>query len=313
MADFHIIPTYSFEDLLEKLKNYDDKHWIFRGQYCEWHLESSLERAIESSGLNLKEDGEKIEAEMIRSFRRYYDGEDRKIVAKDTLYCLSLLQHHGAPTRLLDWTYSWYVAVYNAIECAFNNAKKGELKRNCAVWYLDTDWCSSKAKESIITQKMKKPKMTEEKVKKEVKEFMENRGDDKKRIEHPEIFDKWHHIKNIKFRSLEGPYKFVLKENPFTLHNRLFVQQAVSLCPGDLSVPFEENLEALAGWEEHVGKITCSMSIDNFQKALKDLWKMNISRASLYPGLDGYVSSMKYNIGLFREIRGLREKAKQTL
>jgi hypothetical protein len=34
----------------------------------------------------------------------------------DWLEWIALMQHYGAPTRFLDWTYSLYVAVFFAVE-----------------------------------------------------------------------------------------------------------------------------------------------------------------------------------------------------
>lgn len=41
------------------------------------------------------------------------------------------MHHHGAPTRLLDFTYSIYVATYFAAENA---------ERDAAVWAIDGRW-----------------------------------------------------------------------------------------------------------------------------------------------------------------------------
>ncbi|HWP42816.1 MAG TPA: FRG domain-containing protein [Blastocatellia bacterium] len=80
-------------------------NFAFRGQSdASYDLRTSLVRLAGTT--------EKLEGHLLRNFRKY---ARRDAVADDSVWnWLALAQHHGLPTRLLDWTFSPLVAMHFA-------------------------------------------------------------------------------------------------------------------------------------------------------------------------------------------------------
>ena len=288
--DFFIKKVTNSEELFKELQNdkYKNK-WAFRGQFSDWYLETTLERACKCADLIGERDREYIEDSMIRQFKRLYDGQDKDVVQNDTLYCLSLMRHHGAPIRLIDFTYSIYIAAYFALEYAYDNRPKEKKRlmenknneRACTVWCVNMNWVEEQGIRIIKSTEIKQEDLITQ------RSYLTKRDDT-----------------TFKPLYMENQYTFISFENPVLQHSRLHLQQGVFLCPGNINKTFEQNLKALNGWDQEtaVVKIVCKADTQDLCDALEKCRRMNISRESLFPGLDGLAQAMKYHISFYRKL-----------
>jgi hypothetical protein len=94
--------------------------WVFRGHAnASYKLIPSVGR-----GTHTSRNREKYEESLFDIFRREASGCLSAVPTNDWDW-LSLAQHHGLPTRLLDWTYNPLTALYFAVES--NPDLDGEL------------------------------------------------------------------------------------------------------------------------------------------------------------------------------------------
>jgi hypothetical protein len=251
-----------------KLKKWSDIHeyqkhgWLYRGQKDKaWELQTSLERLC--NRLRIKSHEWPVaEMRLIRSFKRaYHQYASHEPGENHRLEWCSIMQHYGAPTRLLDFTYSIYVAAYFATEAA---------EQSSVVWAFHSPWCLKASQQCFL-----RARKNADLVQKIGQPFMEN--------------------DELAVNELCGakPYvQAVLPTNAFRLNERLRIQQGVFLIPGDVTKPFMKNLLALPGVGDPRNAIKIIIPATERIKMLKCLWEMNVSRAALFPGIDGYAQSL---------------------
>jgi FRG domain-containing protein len=198
----------------------------------------------------------------------------------DALGWLALLRHHGAPTRLLDFSQSFYVAVWFAIESADGDA---------AVWAVDLQRLREAAGARLAAF-------------------------DPKLAELPP--ESWELAKAVLGRRDLGAG--VVAVEPFQLDERLAAQQGMFLVSLDPSRSFVDNLAATFGVDEldfrqpprafgsaaEAGDALAASVVEVVlpqalhRPAREDLWRMNLTAASFFPGMDGFARSLLYYVGL---------------
>jgi len=237
--------------------------WIFRGHaLAKWDLQTTLERALFRLGSAARSrpmarDVEEIlQREFCRHFHRYSADVPRN---EDQLEWLSIMQHHGAPTRLSDWTFSEYIALFFAI----NDAQVGST---CAIWAVNQTKCWQRFKSKLP---------------KDIQALLDE--DDK----HPRAID-W---------MLDHDETLIAPLNPLRLSTRLSVQQGTFLVPLNMKLSFQDNFDADIGphralWRKI--KIRCTRKF--LYSAFTELRRVNITDLSLFPGIDGLARSMLLSV-----------------
>jgi hypothetical protein len=261
---------------LEKWQEYQSfvqqfsENWAFRGQAdARWVLNNAIERT------DFIHHYKGIEADFVAEFQR----GARNYLSRDEtpghlIEWLALMQHHGAPTRLLDLSKSPFISAYFAFEQSWM-----EEGSHVAVWGLNIHYMKTKALQ-ILTE--------------EYGEAL----DQSKNLINETLFEKIFYANN---RSLVFPVE------PFRMNKRYSLQQSIFVSTGISELPLMQQLEFLEdGIEKAVVKIEIPAVYKN--EALRDLLQMNLHRASLFPDLDGYAASMRLRYNSLRRPEEIMEE-----
>jgi FRG domain len=253
MDDF---ASKSLEDWDEIAEQTGLRDYVFRGQTdSSWGLSTSLERQCRRLELDNVQETEEF---LIREFqRRYHHYSDSVPDLTKGIEWLSIMQHHGAPTRLLDWTYSPLVGCYFAVEGGTDES---------ALWRINAKWCLEQAIANAgwtASDKLASPGWEEADMAEVSQALMGTK---------------------------EKP--FVRPVTPFRLNPRLSVQQGTFLWCGDVERSFEDNLRSMEGYDKKENIIKFVIPKTLGLKAIKELYRANVTRASLFPGLDGFAQAL---------------------
>jgi FRG domain len=228
--------------------------FVYRGVADQsWGLETSLKR-LGGEFVN-------VERPLLRSFRKY--AEPGSIPAETLWVRLSVAQHHGLPTRVLDWTVSPKVAVH------FATAEEDHYDKDGAIWCID-----------VVKARSLLPKA--------LRDVLENEYAFLFSVEMLDIIESL-----SEFDSLATEYgSFVLFFEPPSLDARIVNQGAImSVMPGATLVLSE----FLEGHPEICMRIIIPKEL---KWEIRDkLDQDNVTEPMLFPGLDGLSRWLKRYYG----------------
>lgn len=277
----------SWEQIFQ-LNKYFLSSFIFRGHSdYTWALETSIERTISKFEIHsYPKDITTDERWMLHEFKRKaHHYLNHNLDYEDHFEWLAIMQHYGAPTRLLDFTYSLFIASYFAVIDSATDA---------AIWAINR----YTIRDNLV---------------------------DKKKVEYKKRYilkDEINDI-HIKFansfinRKYSSDYRYpslVIPLEPKLLNERLSRQQGLFLMPTNPEISFVDNLYAIlelkstlpksVGFEElvtlsndhglntQVEILKIRIPAELHSNIIRYLSEMNVTAEILFPGLSGLAQSL---------------------
>ncbi|MCC5880996.1 MAG: FRG domain-containing protein [Idiomarina sp.] len=256
--------------------NPQDRQFIYRGQSnANWQVECALKRTLEFNRRRYEVnafDLRMAERKSLKTFKtRAHLYLDRLPDEDDYVAWLSVMQHHGTPTRLIDFSRSFYVAMFFALIGASDD---------CCIWAIYEN--------SLMKAGAKYAKENHS---------IENTLNGLRYGMLGASYEAANAIlKNNRFGNSEDEVNRpgllmidVEKQIP-----RIAIQQGLFLFPCSLGTKFHENLDSLNLQQEGVipPLIKFVIPYENRDDFLDHLAVMNITAETIYPGIDGFAQSI---------------------
>jgi len=243
----------SWDDFDEAVAKMPFRRWLFRGQAdVSWGLETSLYRLFTDLNKTFEISHPKATRRFARDFREIVMINQFKANAhlylktlpqnsESSLEWLSIMQHFGCPTRLLDVTASPYIALHFALEEGHDDA----------VVYAFNHREFKKIDIGVIGREYQR-------------DVLENKKGSKAFI--------------IPYEPEQTNERLVAQQGAFIVHSNNYEKIDTIISLYDSDRPLTKKFI-----------IPAKLRLDG----LKKLRRMNITAASLFPGLDGFCRSLK--------------------
>lgn len=201
-----------------ELESMSREWWLFRGQEdASWSMTSTLTRELERRNISL-EYWSRSEMRAIRIFQRKAHLLLQPTPA-DLFEWVALMQHHGAPTRLLDFTGSPHVAAFFALDRARGPA---------AIWCL---------RSAALPKFEPSPRREATRHRRLPRDLRPWNNDD------------------VAMQMLTNRRRTVIWGSPYHMNQRLVVQSGTFLVPGVLHEPVEDIVCGLRGGRAALRKL----------------------------------------------------------
>jgi hypothetical protein len=261
--------------------------WVFRGQReIKWRLQPTLERFAQRlvGGHSLT----KIEGHIVTQFKRGAPTYLHDLPMPDNIMgWLSVIQSYGGPTRLLDLTRSLYVGAFFAL------SEHSESEHR-VVWAIN-----DRVVRGVLAQVL--------------------RTEDGRELPCSNEMEGGDLLNSTLAGEFDGPA--ACAGSPFFVSERLAAQQGLFLFSLNMKYTLEENLygmfgvdarevypDSLIGWFmnpfadgllrrlQKTPVIKIVIPSEERSKILSDLKRMNITYATLFPGVDGFARSLNHEL-----------------
>ena len=276
-------------DEAKQLRKFLTRGFVFRGQASKlWPLKTSIERATEqfSGDFEAIWDQENLMLSKFKSRAHQYVQSPPN--DNETLEWLALIRHYGGVSRLLDFTESFYIASFFAME---------DAREDACVWAINDIQLILNALDNGINLDHSKdyPYNLEP-----VLRYAES------------------------FVGSPNKQDLVLRVVPYRMNERISVQQGAFLFPCNVAKSFASNLCASFKFPFNsleseratlvspmdlneqvrpaIGVVKIVLKKDYHTEAMKDLHEMNIDAASLFPGLEGFARSLKIRMRFLEKL-----------
>lgn len=246
------IRVKSWPDFDEFVRKLPYRKWVYRGQSdATWPLNTSLYRAFEdalpmiqkktgSPRRFARDEHEKLLLERFQASAHLYRSALPKI--REKLEWLAIMQHYGAPTRLLDLTLSPHIATYFALEEGHGDS--------CVFAFDHAKLRPGNQDPDVLRSEL----------------FKDRRGHD----------------------------SFIMLYRPRMSTERLVAHQGLFLIPSNSYEPFRDIISHRAPGGAACKKIIipAKLRFDGVGR----LRNMNLTSMSLFPGIDGFCRSLRFQV-----------------